>query len=115
MSGSLPGTGKFSIVEQSPGAFSLAGELTFETANNAIEKTSGLFNAAAKREAGAVNVITLDLSGIMRADSAGLALILEWCKQSAAAKRKVRFSNIPLQLQAIARVAGVDAIIHKST
>jgi len=114
MRGSVPIADIFNIVERLPGVFSLEGELTFETANSALKKTAGLFDAPAN-DSGIVDVITLDLSGIVRADSAGLALMLEWSKQSAAVKRTVRFSNIPQQLQAIARVAGVDAIIHQST
>jgi phospholipid transport system transporter-binding protein len=106
----VPVAAAFNIVERLPGFFLLEGALTFETANSALEKTSALFIATARLDA-----ITLDLSGIVRADSAGLALMLEWRKQSAAVKRQVRFINIPQQLQAIARVAGVDAIIHQST
>ncbi|WNV03484.1 STAS domain-containing protein [Candidatus Methylospira mobilis] len=103
--------GVFSIVERSPGVFFLVGDLTFETANSVLERTSGLLGATS----GAKGMITLDLSGIKHADSAGLALMLEWRKQSSAVKRVVLFLNVPQQLQAIARVAGVDAIIHQST
>lgn len=99
----------FFLVEQQPGNFSMGGELTFKSANRVLEKTARLFD---KRNSASHPAVTLDLSGIARADSAGLALILEWCKQSAANGQELHFANIPQQLQAIARVAGVDAIIH---
>jgi len=103
--------GVFGVEERSPGVFFLEGELTFKTANRVLEKTSGLLSTTF----GANGAITLDLSGITRADSAGVALMLEWRRQSSAVKRAVHFLNVPQQLQAIARVAGVDAIIQQST
>lgn len=52
--------------------------------------------------------ITIDLSQVISANSAGLALLLEWRKWGTVTKKKVTIINIPESLQSIAKVAGVQ-------
>jgi len=43
----------------------------------------------------------IDLAGVTRADSAGIALLLEWLRQAHAAKADLSFHNPPPQMRAI--------------
>ena len=43
----------------------------------------------------------IDLSGITRADSAGVALLLDWLRQAKAAQASLTYRNAPAQMRAI--------------
>ena len=51
--------------------------------------------------------LLIDMSGVDHADSAGLALLLEWIDLSRSSKGNIRFQNIPEALMNIARVSNV--------
>ena len=55
---------------------------------------------------------TLDLSGVTRTDSAGVALLVHWVREQQGRDGRLRFVNIPPQIHAIARVSGVVAILE---
>ena len=55
--------------------------------------------------------ITVDLKGVTRADSAGLALLVEWLRESENAGNSIEFVNVPTQLLSIARVCGLEEIL----
>lgn len=55
--------------------------------------------------------IDVDLSQVGRADSAGLALIIEWTKTARQRGAEIRFFNLPEQLAAMARVSGLETIL----
>ncbi len=55
--------------------------------------------------------IVLDLSGILRVDSAGIVVLLEWMKHARKSGKQVFFTNIPQQLLDIARVSDLDGIL----
>ena len=55
--------------------------------------------------------LVLDLSGVVRADSAGLALLIEWMREARRRGGAVHFENVPKQLKAIARASQVDQIL----
>ena len=55
--------------------------------------------------------VTVDLAGVRRADSAGLALLLEWARAARRQGRPIRFVHTPEQLKSLARVTGVNAIL----
>lgn len=57
------------------------------------------------------SAFTVDLGGVQRADSAGLALLVEWTREAYALNRSVRFVNMPAQLKQIASVSGLDRIL----
>lgn len=56
--------------------------------------------------------LELDLSGVSSADSAGLALLLEWVHWAKQSAREIQFKNIPDQIQTIARISEVDGILR---
>ena len=47
----------------------------------------------------------IDLAGVTRSDSTGLALLVEWLRLAKAGDIRLHFHNLPPQLQAIARVS----------
>lgn len=81
------------------GRYRLAGDLSFETVPALYRR--GLPPLAAGRD------LTLDLSAVGRADSAGLALLVEWLRQARAAGARLRLADPPRQLAALIRVAGL--------
>lgn len=55
--------------------------------------------------------LDVDLSDVQRADSAGLALLVECARQARKMGQSIRFFNIPPQMLAIARVSGLDEVL----
>jgi phospholipid transport system transporter-binding protein len=93
----------FDIRPVGPGRYALEGELSFASAGQALQKTAKMFTAQA--------AVVFDLAGIVKADSAGLALLLEWLRQADSGGAELRYAKLPGQLSAMAQVAGVDGIL----
>jgi phospholipid transport system transporter-binding protein len=55
--------------------------------------------------------VTVDLRGVTRSDSAGLALLVEWLRESEIGGNTIKFVNVPAQLLSIARVCGLEDIL----
>lgn len=89
-----------------PGRFRVGGELSFATAAAALARSRTLFRDHA--------VIELDLSGVTRGDSAGLALLLEWVTWARANARELQFHHLPEQLLAIAQISEVDDMLRRA-
>lgn len=94
----------FKLVDQGGGRYVLSGELSFASVDLALKATSGL-------PAAGVDQLQFDLSGITRADSAGLAILLEWLRKAADRGVKLSYVKPPQQLLDIARVAGLHEIL----
>ena len=88
------------------GAWALRGELTFDT-------VPALWRESARLLAGAVTDgrVTLDLAGVARTDSAGLALLVAWQGQALAAGHRLHFEGIPERLLAIARISDAESLL----
>ena len=84
------------------GRLHLTGELSMETVSGLLAQRQ-LF--AGKDE------LTIDLQGVERADSAGVALLVWWQREVHQQQRIISFQNIPSQMLAIARVSGVDELL----
>ncbi|MBK8161838.1 MAG: STAS domain-containing protein [Gammaproteobacteria bacterium] len=87
-----------------PSALSVSGELSFATVPALLERGAALLAAGGGR-------IRLDLGGVTRADSAGLALLVEWLRLARSRRASLEIMNMPEQLRAIARVCGLDGIL----
>lgn len=81
----------------------LAGPLTFDT-------VMGLFQQGPRLFAGS-KTVELDLAGVERSDSAGLALLVSWVRQARRQGSVITFLNVPAQLRGLARVGGVEQIL----
>ena len=86
------------------GRFAIRGAFGFKTVTAILERSRQLFDEVA--------VIKVDFSGVSDADSAGLALLLEWVSWARSARREMRFFDIPSQIQAVARISEVDEFLH---
>jgi phospholipid transport system transporter-binding protein len=81
----------------------ITGALTLETVPGLHQKAVGWFQGAGE--------LTIDLAQVERADSAGLALLIEWLHSAQAANCKLRFANIPAPVQTLIRINGLkDAL-----
>ena len=58
-----------------------------------------------------IPTLGVDLRDVTRADSAGLALLVEWLRESEHTGNEIVFTNVPDQLLSIARVCGLDEIL----
>lgn len=86
------------VAVRADGVLAVSGVLTFDTVPGVLERTAPLVGAAA----------TIDLAGVDRADSAGLALMVEWLRRARAAGRALEFTQIPEQVREIIRVNGLS-------
>ena len=86
------------------GRFAIRGAFGFKTVTAILERSRQLFDDVA--------VIKVDFSGVSDADSAGLALLLEWVSWARSARREMRFFEIPSQIRAVAEISEVDGILH---
>ncbi|MGD8783499.1 MAG: STAS domain-containing protein [Thioalkalispiraceae bacterium] len=84
--------------------YSLAGELTMKNVPQVARESAPL---VARME----GEIVIDLSGITRADSAGLALLLEWLRLTRRQNVNLRFEQLPKQLMSIARVCELHSVL----
>lgn len=95
------------IEETGHGSWMLAGELSFSTVPALMD---GMDIKSADR-----NCISIDLGGVTRSDSAGLALLVEWLRESERLGKTITFLNMPVQMQSIARVCGLEGILPADT
>jgi phospholipid transport system transporter-binding protein len=95
------------VVEAAPNRYEVRGALTFGTARSALD--AGLEAFAAARGA-----ITVDLSGVTAADSAGLAVLIEWLGWARRNAREVSVANPPDALRAIARICELEELLRGS-
>ena len=86
------------------GTLELAGLLTFETVPDYYGQTDTLFNAGA-------GAVVVDLGQVTRADSAGLALLVEWAHRAQAVNRRIEFRNLPEQMRHLIEVSGLTRVL----
>jgi phospholipid transport system transporter-binding protein len=85
----------------------ISGELSFRNVVTALEAAQ----AALAQGQGPFEV---DLGGVTRADSAGLALLLELARDARAAGRELRCTRAPEQLRRLAGFFGVTDVLALS-
>jgi len=85
--------------------FTLSGDMTFDTVASILRESESLFEQH--------TLLTVDLSGVTRTDSAGLALLLEWITWANHTVREIRFEGMPAKIDAIARTTEVDNLLKR--
>lgn len=90
------------IIVENANTWRLSGELIFATVGD-------LLTEFAQQRPPKV----IDLCDITRTDSAGLALLIEWLKQTKDAL--ITFRNIPAQMLSIAAISGVQGMLIKNS
>ena len=96
---------KFTLDDRGGGHFALSGEMSFDTAERILQSSERPFEEHTRLE--------IDLSGVTLADSAGLALLLEWVTWANHTVREIRFTGMPERVLAIARTTEVDALLTR--
>ena len=86
------------------GRFAVTGALTLATAAQALVAGERAFADAAS--------IEVDLSGVVAADSAGLAVLLEWVRSARQRGRRLRLRSLPPMLTAIAGISEVGDVLR---
>lgn len=86
------------------GVLRLSGPLTFDTAPEVGAAVGAALGTDGWREP----ALTFDLSAAGHADSAGLALLVQWRRAAHRAGGRIRFRGVPHTLRAIAGLCGVE-------
>lgn len=97
--------GEFKLEDLGNGSFTLSGEMGFDTAGRILRDSEPVFEEHTR--------IEVDLAGVTKTDSAGLALLLEWITWANHTVREIRFLNTPDKLHAIARTTEVDDLLSR--
>jgi phospholipid transport system transporter-binding protein len=96
------------ITESSPGHVMVTGELTFASAREA--RQVGILVLESSR----ADRLVVDCGAVTRADSAGLAVLLDWLAWGRRKSRAVTLANLPASLLAIAKISEVDGLLAAS-
>jgi len=78
--------------------------LTFQNAPAALEQGCAALDAGET---------VFDLGGVQSADSSALALMLAWERRARAQGRMLKFVNVPANVDALAKLYGVDELIGR--
>jgi phospholipid transport system transporter-binding protein len=97
----------FTLHQAAPGVLRAEGALTFATARAA--RATGL----AALSAAANGLVEIDCGAVNPADSAGLAVLLDWLALARGAGRNLRYVNLPQDLQALARIGEVEELLKR--
>lgn len=85
------------------GVVHLGGPLDIDTVPALYRQTEDLI--------GARTTLTVDVSGVDRVNSAGLALLLEWLAEAGRRGCTLRFRGWPDSVLAVARLSGVEDLL----
>jgi len=92
---------KLNVEVYDSGNVSVSGEITFFTINDAL---------SFKVLTGGPDVV-INLSGVTRSDSSGLALMVHWLREAKEKQINLKFEAIPEKLFALAKVSNLDEIL----
>jgi phospholipid transport system transporter-binding protein len=92
------------LTPEGDGRYRLEGELNMQTVPDLLRRAN-------LDLPGTTDIINIDLAGVSRADSAGLALLLDWLRLAEQHQRRLTLSNLPTQLLEIARVSGLQDVL----
>jgi phospholipid transport system transporter-binding protein len=93
----------FQLERASPDTLALSGVLSFDTAAAALKAIGAALVAE--------QVERLDLAGVERSDSAGLACVLAAQAQARQLGRRLVVENMPEGMRALAQVCEVDVLV----
>lgn len=79
-------------------------DLTFTTVTTVLAQSRSLLD-------GEASGMVIDLAEVTRADSAGLALLMQWLRMGQKQGMDIRFRHLPEQLLAIARASDLEGLI----
>jgi phospholipid transport system transporter-binding protein len=94
---------EFELKDIGDGHFELSGDMSFGTVAEILRTSERAFGQFEKLE--------VNLSQVRKADSAGLALLLEWKVQAGQRAIQINYVDIPESLLAIAKTTEVSELI----
>jgi phospholipid transport system transporter-binding protein len=100
--------GGFVLEAPAAGQLVARGPLTFATARAA--RLAGLAVLAA---AAAQPPLVMDCSAVSAADSAGLAVLLDWLAAAKAAGQQLRFTGLPAGFAALAHISDLTELLDR--
>jgi phospholipid transport system transporter-binding protein len=100
------GPGAFRLTPSADARLLAAGPLTFATARGA-----GASGEAALAEGPSAREI--DCSGVTSADSAGLAVLIDWLGVAKRTGRRLRYTQLPEGLTALARISELAELLER--
>ena len=71
--------------------------------------------AAAAREPLRQGARVIDFRGVTEVDSSAVALALEWLRQAGEGGRALRFTNLPVAMQNLAKLYGVSELLQPAS
>ncbi|MEW8429980.1 MAG: STAS domain-containing protein [gamma proteobacterium symbiont of Ctena orbiculata] len=83
--------------------FHVQGDMTFSSVKDLLQRSTELFSS--------VDELEVDLSQVDHADSAGLALVLEWMAQAGERNAKIVFTGNPESMISIARLCQAESLL----
>jgi phospholipid transport system transporter-binding protein len=95
------------IVLVSETLYEVVGRMTFET-------VPGLLNQSKANFSSVKSELVFDLEKVVHADSAGLALMLEWLRLASLANKTATFVKTPPQLLNLIEITGLSSILTLS-
>jgi len=98
------------LESQSEGVLLLSGELSFSSVPGVLSDSESLLAG----RVGSDMAITIDLQGVGRSDSAGIALLVEWARNARSQNIAMTFVNMPSQMSALARLSGLEGVLGLS-
>ncbi|MBV9343472.1 MAG: STAS domain-containing protein [Gammaproteobacteria bacterium] len=101
-----PAGASFALEEAGAGRLRAQGALVFATARRACAAGVQRLRAAG------TTPVTIDCAGVTAADSAGLAVLLEWFGAARAAGGALRLETLPGGLRALARISEVSELLE---
>ena len=91
------------LEQQDPSHWRVSGELDLETAAGMLSAGTAAFAGVPRAE--------VDLSAVTDADSAGLAVLIEWVRGACTSGRSIAFRGLPPRLAELARIGGVADLL----
>jgi phospholipid transport system transporter-binding protein len=85
------------------GRYRVAGVLDATTAGALLEQSVARFESSGE--------LDVDLGSVSDADSAGLALLIEWMRLARQRQQLIRFRSVPAQISALARISEVEDLL----
>lgn len=85
------------------GRYRLSGALRLDAAADILARGLAAFAGQA--------AVEVDLAGVSDADSAGLAVLIEWTRQCRLAGREISYRAMPPRLAGMARIGGVSDLL----
>lgn len=95
------------LTSTAPGRFRISGDLNFATVGTLLAEGEQVFAAH--------QAVRIDMQGVGQANSAGLALLLEWLDRARRRRQHLELINLPESLARIAAITNLTSLLPLGT